>query len=172
LTLDYLLLAFAISFFMGLLEVISIMVVRHEVSDARQFYEGKDPAGDIINRLDAYLCEQENPDDAESPSRLEAIGEIIGRTIFQAGKYSALQSKSVDARIQNKYDNLIQDGIRSKMPPKLKLLQRVLEEVGVDIDIMELMDAGELPYLERSAKKFGLGSLLKNDGQGSSQGVM
>jgi len=126
----------------------------------------------LIEELDAYLCEQENPEDANSPSRLEAIGEIIGRTIFQAGKYSALQSKSVDSRIQNKYDDMVRTGIESKMPPKLKLLQRVLEEVGVDIDVMELMDAGELPYLERSAKKFGLGSLLKNDGQGSSGGVM
>jgi len=157
----------------GLLEIISILVVRHEVSSARQFYEGKNPGKDLIDQLDAYLMEKENPEDPESPTVLEAFANVAGHAMFEAAKYSGMQNKSVVARTQNKYDNLVREGIEKKMPPRLKLLQKALDYLDMDIDVMDIMNAGELPVLQNSMRKFGLEKLLSNDGgQGTREGVM
>jgi hypothetical protein len=158
----------------GLLEVISILVVRHEVMSARNFYEERNVPKQIVDELDAYLMEKENPEDPESPTVLDAFAGVFASKFFEAGKFSAMQAKSVVARTQNKFDKMVYDGIQSKMPPKVKAIQKVLDYLDIDIDIMDIMGAGELPMLANSLNKYGLGDLLKNDGRltGAAEGVM
>lgn len=164
--------------FVAAIEVISIWFVRHDVNAARKDYaEMKEQVAEMtakkfVDEVDAYLCEKENPEDPQSLTILDAFAQRMGQAMFQAGKYSAMQTKSVDARKQTKYDNMVREGIESKMPPKLKLFQKALDYVGIDADIMDLMDTGDLPYLEKSMNKYGLGKLLSNDGRQSSEGVM
>jgi len=165
--------ATSIACIVGFLEYYSICVVRDKFDAARVMYEGRNPAKEFVDELDAYLMEKENPEDPESPSVLEAYAEVMGQAMFQAGKFSAMQAKSVDARTQNKYDTMVREGIQSKMPPRLKLLQKALDYLDMDIDVMDIMNAGELPVLQNSMRKFGLEKLLSNDGgQGTREGVM
>jgi len=165
--------------FVAAIEIISIWFVRHDVNAARRDYQAaKEQVAEItakkfVDQLDLYLMEKENPEDPESPTVLEAFAAVAGQAMFQAGKFSAMQAKSVDARTQNKYDTMVTEGIKSKMPPRLKLLQKALDYLDIDIDVLDVMEAGEMPALEKSLRKSGLESLLRGDGgQGSGEGVM
>lgn len=150
----------------GLLEIISILVVRHEVSTARKFYEGKSYGEDMVNHLDEYLMETP---EGEEMTRLEAIGNVMGTRMFEATRFSAMQSKSVDARTQNRYDSKVREAIQDKMPPQYKILRRVAEEIGFNFD--DILMANEVVPFMNSLKKHGMTDIFRNNGP-SSGGTM
>lgn len=108
--------------------------------------------------------EHENPEDPESPTKLEAIGSIIGARMFKAARYSGMQEKSVTAKRQNFYDSAVSEGIQKQMPPKFKMLKKAAEYLGLDFD--EILGANEVVPFMKSLDKNGLAAMFtQNDGE-------
>lgn len=142
----------------GLLEIISILVVRHEVATARKFYEGRSYGLDFIEHLDEYLMETP---EGEEMTRLEALGHVIGTRMYEATRYAGMQVKSVDSRIQNRMDADVKAAIQDKMPPQFKIVKRIAEELGFDFD--DILAANEVVPFMKSLKKHGAGQLLQTN---------
>jgi len=88
-------------------------------------------------------------------TRLEAIGSVIGARMFQALRFSNMQSLSVDSKIQNRYDTEVHEAVKQRMPMETKILYKIAEQLGFDLD--EIIDRKELPQFMQSLKNNGIG---------------
>lgn len=121
----------------------------------------------VIEELDTYLSDF---DEETKMTRLEAIGSVIGARMFQSLRFSNMQEASVRSKIQNKYDEAVNDGIKRNMPPQYKVLFKIAKELGFDLD--EILEAGELNEFINSLQKYGVNPSMAGSSSGNSAPTM
>jgi len=109
-------------------------------------------------------------DEEGAPTRLEALSGVVGSAMARAGRFSKMQEGSVEARIQNKYDGIVHQGILQDMPIEIKLLKKAAEHFGIDFD--EMLSKKEQLAFARSLAENGINLNMFNDGRTTSRGRM
>lgn len=117
----------------------------------------------LVEDLDAYLMEVP---EGEEMTRLEAIGTVMGNRMYEATKYAGMQDKSVDARVQNRWDSQVKEAIQDKMPPQYKIIKRVAEELGFDFE--DILAADEVIPFMKSLRKHGASDMFTRERESSS----
>lgn len=107
----------------------------------------------IIDQLHEYLSE---PNEAGTATRLEEIGSTIGQRLFQANRFSEMQKLSVDSKVQNKMDNMVEAAVKKKMPTQLKVLQGILDYLEIPVNALDLAREGKAGNMAASLAKFGV----------------
>lgn len=146
----------------GILEIVSVWLVNRRLKFEHDFMVERGTAGE---QLGVWLTTKES-DEKDAPMMIDVLAARVGRTVFQTQKASDWQKMSVDSRLQNKYDDLVHEGIKKTMPPMHKVLYKVAEEFGLNLD--EIIDRKELPAFLQSLENNGIGpNMLQNNGGGS-----
>lgn len=157
--------AFLIAFFGFIAEIRQIKITQGIQKYITEEWENR-KEHNLPKEIEAYFMEHENPEDAESPTRLEAWASIIGATMYKGFKFGGMQAKSVDSKIQNRYDSQVREAIQDKMPPQYKIAKKVAEHLGFDFD--DILEANEVIPFMKSLDKHGAGGMFtqaKNGGQ-------
>lgn len=147
---DWGIIAILIAGLIGALEVVSILVVRHDIRTYKTDLEGRGSFGD---QLDDWLMSSDS-DEPNAPSRLEALTGLMGRAFYQSTHMADLQEKSVDVRIQNKYNAKTQEALKRKAPVMWKFICKAAEYLGFDIE--NIVEAGELQPFINSLQKYNI----------------
>ena len=130
-------------------------------------WEARKDKPSIAEELDEYLLTEGEGEDAGT--RMEAIGVMIGRGVSRSMRFAAMQGKSVDSKRQAFYDGKVSEGIKDSMPQKYKILMKVAERFGLDIE--DIIGKEEMPLFLNSLQKRGIGSEMMGNNPGSRQGV-
>lgn len=146
----------------GVLEIVSVWIVNRRLKFEHDFMVERGTAGE---QLGDWLTSKES-DEKDAPMMIDVLAARVGRMIFQTQKASDWQKMSVDSRIQNKYDDLVHDGVKKTMSPYHKLLYKIAEELGLNLD--EIIDRKELPAFLNSLKNNGIDASLMGSQSSSS----
>lgn len=157
--------ALFIAAFGAIIEVLSIRAIDKRLQREHDYIENR---GTVGEQFGEYLEETEDgkPAGPENPTRLQAWSHIIGQTVFQSGRMSDMQAKSVGAKIQNRYDQEVREGVKHNMTPKMKMIWKIAEKLGFDPD--EIIEKGELTEFLQALKNNGVDESFASSGGGSS----
>ena len=151
-------LAFFITSFGVVIEYKSIVISRgiqkwlmHE-SEAASIE--RDDQGNIGDQLEEWMLRETELPDGTKVDNLGALTRRIGHGISASLRGASMQEKSVDARIQNKYDLMVKDGIQQSMPFEVKILKKGLQRFGIDLD--EVLNDGDWVPLTNALRKYGI----------------
>lgn len=140
----------AIFLLIGVLEIVSVWFVNRRIKFEHDFMLKR---GTIGEQFGVWLMEKES-DAEDSPTRLEALSHIVGKTLFRTQRFSDMQVKSVDAAHFNKIDAQVFEALQENNP-EMRIISRVLEELGLG----DLVNEKDLPYIvEKYGATLGLGT--------------
>jgi len=146
--LDWVTLAFLVSALIAALEVVSIIVVRQDIKSYKNDLEER---GDFGDQLDRWLMSTDSEEEG-APTRLEAFTTLIGQVFYRSTHMADLQTKSVDARIENKYNAATEEALKRKAPIMWKFIVKAADYLGFNID--DIVEAGELQPFINSLRKY------------------
>lgn len=139
--------------FGAVVEIYSIRAIDKRLQREHDYIESRGTMGEQF--LDS-LYTAEDAQNPESPLVIDALAMRIAHVFYKSQSMASAQEKSVRSKIQNKWDGRIGEALKNKMPPQMKLIQKGLEWLGIDIDINEIYNAGEMGEVTNSMKKAGL----------------
>lgn len=140
--------ALLLAILVGMLEIVSILVVNRKIDKEHDFMLERGTAGEQLGEWLVYR-------EAEGePTNIQVLTRLIASELHQTMKYSAAGKASVDARIQNKYDDQVMAALKSKVPVGYKILMRIAEELGFDLE--GIIEADELGPWIASLNKAGV----------------
>lgn len=129
----------------------------------------REEQGNIGDQLEEWML-RETDVDGVTMDNLGALTVRIGHNLSASLRGASMQEKSVTSRIQNKYDNIVHDGILKDMPIEIKLLKKAAEHFGIDFD--EMLSKKEQLAFAQSLADNGINLNMFNNGRGTSRGRM
>jgi len=147
----------------GVIEIISVMLVNRRLSYEHDFMVERGTAGD---QLGEWLTRKES-DAEDAPMMIDVLAARVGRALFQTQRFSSMQEASVDSRMQNKWNSKVQEAVKRKMPIGYKLLFKVAEELGFNLE--EIMEQGELTEFINAARENRLDLFIASPNSSSPQ---
>ena len=113
--------------------------------------------GTAGEQLGVWLTTKES-DAEDAPMMIDVLSARVSKMLFQSQRFSSMQEASVDSKAFNKYDGKIQDAVKKQMPIGYKLIFKLADELGFDLN--EILEAGELTQFIDAAKKNRLDLLM------------
>lgn len=149
----------------GIIEIISVWLVNRRLSYEHDFMVERGTFGD---QLEEWLTREVDLPDGSKMDNLTAFSARLGQGFAASMRGADMQTKSVESRVMNNYSKKIQDAVKQKIPLGYKILFKVANQLGFDLE--EIMEKGELTEFYNAAKANRLDLLLQgNNGASSPQ---
>ena len=143
----------------GGIEILSIWWVNRRLRYEHDFMVERGTAGE---QFGGWLLGGNLNDKGEviegAPTNLEVLTDQVANRLIQHQKFSMMQGASVDARIANKYDAKVVEGLQKKMPLGWKFILKAADYLGFDIE--EIMEKGELQQFLNALQRNEVGALM------------